>query len=257
MFLFSCLAYYNVSYFDPQQLDAHSVDDLNDIFSFLRTWTGQDNLSDADVVTIGGIPRIVIQNEAPDVQGKMEQYVLLYSPLVRRESRFVSAMLDKDYENTPAYKTFDFHKMRVTLSSYSFYYDAWGNSPNDRYMRCWRLLGQVSPEEWEVIDEQMNQDINKSLKYHYQPKGSTPDYYWYWIYHYNVKHKGTYSTFRLENKCDDSYKGLYPRANAVTVSRVLFFGRIELGRIKLSPIKLDRKAQYVLNFGMFAAADVI
>lgn len=240
MLLFLLRLTASFGYFEPTWLNASSPEDTEDIFRFLRNNTlkyhHDDNLTRQGIITIvdpGMNDKVSSEKKGP--------WAIVQDPITDFQLRYVSTIFPDDFENNPAYIIFNFHQMRLTLNNISILYVA----TLPRMMDCWRWLGQTGVDEWEEIDS----------REHCKPDDSKHINGKFWMAHYPVRKTGTYSVFKLENFCPDTYtNNPYPHANAVSISKLLFFGKIEVGKIKISPIKLDRNTQYLLNFAMYAAA---
>lgn len=146
------------------------------------------------------------------------------------------------------YIIIDFHHTRVTLTSYTILL----NALVPRYMRSFRIMGEVDTEKWATLEEHYNvtpyldPEITKDGR-HLEINQRLYRYY------FNIKRNGTFSRFKIKNLGPDSYTGAYqPHANILSISKLLFFGTISNQRIIFSPERVSKISANILNFGVLS-----
>lgn len=205
-----------------------------DIFSYLREQFNTENLTVKNQVTATNSSKYDDnENDAKSDRKKVD--CILFNPLVYNVSRFLTK--DEPKPNVP-WIILDFHEIKITVKSYMIFYY---NSQNiKRWMKSYTMYG-YGPTGWEIIHQVRNKSPDEL------PKNQDG----FWFYKFNVTHIGTYSMFKITNDGSDSYG-----SNILSLSKLLFFGRVEGGKAKFSPIKLERKTQFLLNLGMMEASEL-
>lgn len=221
----------------PAEFNYTKIDDYNDIFNYLRQQFETDNLTTVTQVTVS------YSSFYGDVSTSDRKHVdtILFHPNYKPAGRFLSK--DEPKEQRP-WVQIELKEVRLTVKSYSILYFA----SISRWMRCYSIEALDQTGDWTVLHKVTNEDTKTD-----HPHRN------YTYYHYDVDKIGTYSSFRIYNDCEDSYEGApwhSPHANMVSLSKILFYGRVEGGRVMISPIKLARSSEYILNLGMLAASEV-
>lgn len=224
----------------PAEFPFIDVKNFSDIVGYLRQQFNTDNLTTKNQVTV------TTSSFFGDTSASNRMYrdTVLFDPM-KNEGRYLTA--DEPWTQRP-WMDLNFHEVKITLKHYTILY----NSQPQRWMRSYTIAGLDASGEWINLHHVNNSDpINTTVKL---PRSNSQNYL---AYSFDIPHPATYSQFRIFNDGPDSWNSDYfKNANILSLAKILMYGRVEGGKILISPIKLERQAQYILNLGMLGASEI-